>query len=150
MTDATPNGDRDDAAGESRVGRVLERVPRWVVPLGAGFLLASTIVALVGTAYGWYSVLTGRTYGFPAYGLVLLSLEFTFVTVIQAVATRWARQGVRWTWVMVIAFLGLFLFVTIPFNVAAIILLGLGNRHFTARTPADEIAALSTDTDGEG
>lgn len=129
-----------EAGGEEHVEEgVLDKVPVSVVSLGAGFLLASTLVSAVGAIYGWYSIATGQFYGFPPYALVLLSLEFTFVTIVHAAATRWARQRTRWLWVMLAAILGLFLIVTIPLNLPAIVCLGLGKRHFSSHTPAEEV-----------
>lgn len=121
-----------EASTQSR----LAFIPEWVVPLGAGFLLASTIISLIGAIVGWYLVATGNTYGHPTYALVILSIEFTGITIAQGAATYWARHKMKWMSVILMSLLGLLLFVTIPLNLSSLVCLGLGKRHFSSHTPA--------------
>jgi hypothetical protein len=117
--------------------RILDLVPVQVVALGAGFLLASTLVTLVVAAWGLYSLASGQyaALGFPPAQVLLLVVTFGFATLFQAAAVRWARRRVKWTWVMLACAMGTVSVVASPLALPASVLLFLGKRHFTMSTP---------------
>lgn len=118
-------------------GGVLARVPEWVVPLGAGGLLAATLVTAGMAAFVAYLLATGRTLDFQRYQLVLGLFQFGVLTLFQAVGIYLARKRMRWTVTMVAAIMGATALLTIPFSVLAVVCLGLGRHHFRLATPAD-------------
>lgn len=128
--------------------RILDRVPVQVVALGAGFLLASTLVTFVVAAWGLYSLVSGQyaVLGFPPTQVILLVVTFGFATVFQATAVRWARRRVKWTWVMLACAMGTVSVVASPLALPAAILLFLGKRHFTMSTP---FWVIQSEDDGE-
>lgn len=115
---------------------LLARVPEWVVPLGAGSLMASALITTGISVFIAYSIATGQRYGFEPYELYLAQFQFILATIFQAVGVYFARQRVRWIWVMLAAVLGSLAFVTIPFTALAILCLGVGKYHFSSHTPA--------------
>jgi hypothetical protein len=117
--------------------RILDLVPVQVVALGAGFLLASTLVTFIVAAWGLYTLVTGAytSLGFPPTQVLLLVVTFGFATVFQAAAVRWARRRVKWTWVMLACAMGTVSVVASPLALPGSILLFLGKRHFTMSTP---------------
>ncbi|MEF8819571.1 MAG: hypothetical protein V5A82_08255 [Haloferacaceae archaeon] len=117
--------------------RVLDLVPVQVVALGAGFLLASTVVTFIVAAWGLYTLVTGAyaSLGFPPTQVLLLVVTFGFATVFQAIAVRWARRRVKWTWVMLACAMGTVSVVASPLALPASLLLFVGKRHFTMSTP---------------
>lgn len=115
--------------------RLLARVPRWVLTLGAGSLFTATLITLVGSLFLWYSISQRRFYGYEPYKVTLLAVQFTGVTLFQAVAVRWARNRIRWMWVMLAAIAGSLTFVPIPFTAVSLLCVGLGKYHFTFDTP---------------
>jgi hypothetical protein len=149
MTDenTTPNRFREGTAEPDRADQhvpeeethLLARVPSWVVPLGAGSLFTATLITLAGTVFLWYSISQGQYYGYERYQLALAGLQFTGVTAFQALGVHWARQRVRWMWVMLAATAGSLTFIALPFTVVAIACLGLGKYHFTLETPTKVI-----------
>jgi hypothetical protein len=114
---------------------LLARVPEWVVPLGAGSLAASTLITTAIAIFIAYSIATGQRYGFESYELYLAEVQFILVTLFQAVGVYFARQRIRWIWVMLAAILGSLAFVTIPFTAVAVVCLGIGKYHFASHTP---------------
>ncbi|WP_458189023.1 hypothetical protein [Haladaptatus sp. NG-WS-4] len=157
MTDenTTPDRFRDGTAGNENDRDVVEdhadqhvpeedthllaRVPGWVVALGAGSLMTATLITLVGTVFLWYSVSQGLFYGYEPYEIVLAGVQFTGVTAFQAIGVHWARQRVRWMWVMLAAIAGSLTFVALPFTAVALVCIGLGKYHFTLETPTNVI-----------
>jgi hypothetical protein len=119
--------------------RLLSWIPEWVVVLGAGSLFTATLITLVGTGFLWYSVFDGRFYGYEPYKVVLLAVQFTAVTAFQAVGVRWARNRIRWMWVMLAAVAGSLTFVPLPFTALTLLCVGLGRHHFTFHTPRSVI-----------
>jgi hypothetical protein len=117
--------------------RLLDLVPVQVVALGAGFLLASTLVTFLVAAWGLYTLVTGAyaSLGFPPTQVLLLVVTFGFATVFQATAVRWARRRVKWTWVMLACAMGTVSVVASPLALPAAALLFVGKRHFTMSTP---------------
>lgn len=115
---------------------LLARVPEWVVPLGAGSLAASTLMTTAIAIFIAYSIMTGKHYGFELYELYLAEFQFILATLFQAVGVYFARQRIRWIWVMLASVLGSLAFVTIPFTVVAVVCLGIGKYHFSSYTPA--------------
>lgn len=114
---------------------VLAHVPEEVVPLGAGCLAAATGITLVGALFGWYAILTGRTFGYSPFYVWTAAFEFTAVSAVHAVGTYYARRRIKWMWTMLAAILGMFTFVVIPLNLCALLCLGLGKYHFSGHTP---------------
>lgn len=133
------DGTRSGSDGQKRVNECedvfLARIPEWVVPLGAGCLAAATGITLVGALYGWYAVVTGQTLGYPQFYIILAAAEFSFVTVLQAVGTHYARQRIKWMWTMLAAIFGAFTFVVVPLSIVAVLCLGSGKYHFASHTP---------------
>ncbi|MFC4451267.1 hypothetical protein [Halorussus aquaticus] len=119
--------------------RLLARVPEWVVTLGSGSLFTATLITFVGTVFLWYSVTQRRFYGFEPYKVVLLAVQFTGVTLFQALGVRWGRRRIRWMWVMLSAIAGALTFVALPFSAIALVCVGLGKYHFTFDTPSSVI-----------
>jgi hypothetical protein len=117
--------------------RLLDRVPVQVTALGAGFLLASTLVTFVVAAWGVYTLASGTYTALdaPPAQVLLLVVTFGFATVFQGLAVRWARQRVKWTWVMLACAMGTVSVVASPLALPASVLLFLGKRHFTMSTP---------------
>lgn len=124
---------------------LLARVPEWVVPLGAGFLLTSTLVTAALAVLSAYLLLTGNYAGplepFAPYGsrMILVVLQSTFATVFQGAGTYFARQRTHWGTVMLAGIFGSLVFVTLPFTVPSLVLVGLGKYHFSLATPVDRI-----------
>jgi hypothetical protein len=131
--------DRSDQHVPEEDTRLLARVPEWVVALGAGALLTATLITFAGSAFLWYSVSQGRFYGYEPYEIVLAGVQFTAVTAFQAVGVHWARQRVRWMWVMLAAIAGSLTFIALPFTAIALACVGLGKYHFTLETPTNVI-----------
>lgn len=138
-TDRDAVEDRSDQHVPKEDHRLLARVPEWVVTLGAGSLLTATLITLTGTIFLWYSVSQGRFYGYEPYKIVLAAVQFTGVTVFQAVGVHWARNQIRWMWVMLAATAGSLTFVALPFTALALLCVGLGKYHFTLETPTKVI-----------
>lgn len=138
-TDRDAVEDRSDQHVPEDDDRLLARIPEWVVTLGAGALLTATLITLAGSAFIWYSVSQSQFYGYEPYKIVLAGVQFTAVTVFQAVGIYWARKHVRWLWVMLAAIAGSLTFVALPFAAVAIACIGLGKYHFTLETPVDVI-----------
>ncbi|WP_435181068.1 hypothetical protein [Halorussus sp. AFM4] len=134
-TDREAVEDRSDQHVPEEEEKLLARVPEWVVALGAGSLLAATVLTGIGSLFLWYSVSQGRFYGFAPYQVVMLAVQFTAVTAFQALAVRWARARIRWMWVMLAAIGGSLTFVALPFTSVALLCVGLGKYHFTFDTP---------------
>ncbi|MFB6156446.1 MAG: hypothetical protein ABEJ34_01210 [Haloferacaceae archaeon] len=136
-TGETAANDRpaDDQRGVAT--RLLDLVPVQVTALGAGFLLASTLVTFVVAAWGLYTLVTGAyaSLGFAPARVLLLVVTFGFATVFQAAAVRWARRRVKWTWVMLACAMGTVSVVASPLALPAAVLLFVGKRHFTMSTP---------------
>ena len=120
---------------------LLARVPEWVVPLGAGFLLAATLVTLGAAGFVAFSLWTGRTYDYARWQLVLALLQFGFVTLLLAVGTRYARQRRRWLIAVLAALAGSLTGIAAPLTLPALACLGLGKYHFALETPADRMAS---------
>ena len=147
--------ERTDSGGETTptagggAGTVAEpllaRVPEWVIPLGAGFLFAATLVTLAALGFVAFSLLTGRTYGFARWQLVLALVQFGLVTLLLGLGTRYARQRRRWLIAMLSALAGTLTGIAAPLTVPALICLGFGKYHFSLETPADRIRP-----DGDG
>jgi len=131
--------DRSDQHVPDEDEKWLARVPEWVVALGAGSLLAATVLTLIGSLFLWYNVVQRQFFGYEPYQVVLLAVQFTSVTAFQAVGVRWARARVRWMWVMLAAVGGSLTFVALPFTALALLCVGLGKYHFTMDTPATVI-----------
>lgn len=138
-TDRDAVEDRSDQHVPEEDTHLFARVPGWVVTLGAGSLLTATLITLVGAVFLWYSVSQGRFYGYEPYEIVLAGVQFTAVTIFQALGVHWARQRVRWMWVMLAAIAGSLTFVALPFTVVALTCVGLGKYHFTLETPTNVI-----------
>lgn len=138
-TDRDAVEDRSDQHVAEEDDRLLARVPEWVVALGAGSLFTATLVTLVGMVFLWYSVFQRRFYGFEPYKVVLLAVQFTGVTVFQALGVRWGRHRIRWMWVMLSAIAGALTFVALPFSAIAVLCVGVGKYHFTMNTPSSVI-----------
>lgn len=131
--------DRADQHVPEEDDRLLARVPEWVVSLGAGSLLTATLITLAGTVFLWSAVADGRWYGYQPYKIVLAGLQFTMVTVFQAVGVYFARKRIKWMWVMLAAVAGSLTFVALPFTAVALVCVGLGKYHFTLDTPVSLI-----------
>lgn len=138
-TDRDAVEDRSDQHVPEEEDRLLARVPEWVVALGAGSLLTATLITLAGSLFLWYSVSQRRFYGYEPYKIVLASVQFTGVTLFQAVGVHWARNRIRWMWVMLAAIGGSLTFVALPFTAVALVCVGLGKYHFTLETPVSVI-----------
>ena len=138
-TDREAVEDRSDQHVPEQAQKLLARVPEWVVALGAGSLLAATLLTGIGSLFLWYSVTQRQFYGFAPYKVVLLAVQFTGVTAFQALGVRWARARIRWMWVMLAAIGGSLTFVALPFTAVALLCVGLGKYHFTFDTPASVI-----------
>lgn len=135
------DADRDDrSASETQEvvdEPILAGIPEWVIPLGAGCLLASTLLVLGATAFTAYSLANGRYYGYAGWELGLATFQFSLATVLQAVGVYFARKRVRWMIVMLAAIIGTLTIIAIPFTLVAIVCLGLGKYHFTQATPVE-------------
>ncbi len=129
------------------VTRLLDRVPEATVALGAGFLLASTFLTAAVTVFGLYNLVTGNYVGFGASAaqVVLLLVTFGFTTVFQALAVRWARRRIKWTWVMLACAMATVSVVASPVSLPAAALLFVGKRHFTVSTPFWVVSGDDTD-----
>lgn len=129
------------------VTRLLDRVPEATVALGAGFLLASMLVTAAVTVFGLYNLVTGNYVGFGASAaqVVLLVVTFGFTTVFQALAVRWARRRIKWTWVMLACAMATVSVVASPMSLPAAALLFVGKRHFTVSTPFWVVSGDDTD-----
>ena len=138
-TDRDAVEDRSDQHVPEEDDRLLARVPEWVVPLGAGSLLTATLVTLAGTVFLWYSVSQRRFYGYEPYQITLAAVQFTGVTAFQAVGVHWARNRIRWMWVMLAAVAGSLTFIALPFTAVTLLCVGLGRYHFTLETPTKVI-----------
>lgn len=141
------DGEDEESGAEDGVDRrgvftrVLDAVPGWVVDLGAGCLLASTLATLIASAVGGYYLATG-TYaraGIAPSRLVTWLVVTGLATVFQALAVRWARKRIRWMWVMLAASMGMLSVAGTVFALPAAGLLFLSKRHFAMSTPADLI-----------
>lgn len=136
--EAAETADEADGAGS-----LLDRVPEATVALGAGCLLAATLITLFVFAVGVYTLLTGsyatlqvgETTGVRPSQVLLLVVTFGFATAFQAVGVRWARRRTNWTWVMLGCAMGTVSVVASPFALPAAALLFLGKRHFSMSTP---------------
>lgn len=124
---------------------VLAKVPEWVVPLGAGFLFTATLVAGTVFVLLLYPLVTGdyggvfevaRPYA-PRLGFVVL--QFALATLFLGAGTYFARRRTHWGTVLLTGIFGSLAFVTLPFTVPALVLLGLGRYHFALTTPVDRI-----------
>lgn len=124
--------DRDEAVREP----LLARVPEWVVALGAGALLASTLITLGAAAFTGYSITAGRYYGYQPWQIGLATLQFGAATIFQAAGVYFARRRVRWMIVMLAAILGSLTFIALPFSFVALVCVGIGKYHFAQTTPA--------------
>ena len=138
-TDREEVEDRSDQHVPEDEEKLLARVPEWVVALGAGSLLAATVLTFLGSLFLSYSVTQRQFYGYEPYKVVLLAVQFTGVTAFQALGVRWARARIRWMWVMLAAVGGSLTFVALPFTALALLCVGLGKYHFTFDTPASVI-----------
>ena len=120
----------------------LDRIPEWIVSLGAGFLLTSTLLTATGAASVGYLVMTGRYAGVfdplrpYASQLVLVEVQLLLATVFQLGGLYFAKVRIRWGTVMAACFFGSLVIITLPFTIPALVLLGLGKQHFTLNTPA--------------
>ena len=132
-----PTANRTSAEGSEPL---LARVPEWVVPLGAGCLLTATLITLATLGFVVFSLLTGRTYGYARWQLVLALVQFGFVTLLLGLGTRYARQRRRWLVAMLAALAGTLTFIAAPLTVPALVCLGLGKYHFSLDTPADQVS----------
>ena len=124
------------------VTRLLDRVPKATVALGAGFLLASTLITGVIAVYGLFALVSGSYTSLtvdgssvPAARLLLFVVLFALATVFQATGVRWARRRVKWTWVMLACAMGTVSVVASPMALPAAVLLFVSKRHFTMSTP---------------
>lgn len=117
------------------------RVPEWVVPLGAGFLLAATLVTLAAAGFVAYSLATGRTYDYARWQLVLALVQFGFVTALLGLGTRYARQRRRWLVAVLAALAGSLTGIAAPLTLPALACLGLGKYHFSLDTPAERMTS---------
>lgn len=126
--------------GEATGGSVLARVPEAVIPLGAGSLATATLLTLAGAGFIAYSIATGQFYGYQPYQIFLAGFQFSVATIAQVIGVHFARQRVRWTWVMIAGALGTLTFIALPFSVLALVCLGLGKYHFSSHTPQSVIA----------
>ncbi|PSP45134.1 hypothetical protein BRC68_00045 [Halobacteriales archaeon QH_6_64_20] len=133
-----PEREADDRAATGRP--MLARVPGGVVAFGAGSLATATLLTLAGGGFVLYSIAAGRFYGYQPYQLYLAAFQFAVATVAQSLGVYFARQRVRWTWVMLGAALGTLTFVALPFSVLALACLGVGKYHFASHTPRSVIA----------
>ncbi|PSP76220.1 hypothetical protein BRC86_01820 [Halobacteriales archaeon QS_3_64_16] len=141
-------GEPDEAPGEPRRegddrtagGPMLAGVPEGVVAFGAGSLATATLLTLAGGIFILYSIVVGQFYGYQPYQLSLAAFQFAVATVAQLLGVYFARQRVRWTWVMLGAALGTLTFVALPFSVLALACLGVGKYHFASHTPRSVIA----------
>lgn len=120
---------------------LLARVPEWVVPLGAGFLLAATLVTLAAAGFVAYSLATGRTYDYARWQLVLALVQFGFVTALLGLGTRYARQRRRWLVAVLAALAGSLTGIAAPLTLPALACLGLGKYHFSLDTPAERMTS---------
>lgn len=124
---------------------LLARVPEWVVPLGAGFLLTSTLITAVLAVLSAYLLLTGDYTGvFEPFAefrgrMLLVVLQTTFATLFQGAGTYFARKQTHWGTVMLAAIFGSLVFVTLPFTIPALVLVGVGRYHFSLATPVERI-----------
>lgn len=134
-----PEGDDAEPRTDQPVERqpLLARVPEWVVALGAGSLLASTLVTLGATAFVGYGFATGQFFGYQPYQIGLATMQFTGATIFQAFGVYFARKRVRWLLVMLAAILGSLTFIALPFTVVALVCIGLGKYHFAQSTPSE-------------
>lgn len=132
--------------------RILDRVPAWVADLGAGFLLASTLISLILTAFAAYSLATGWyvSLDLPPSRVVTMVVVFGLSTLFQAVAVRWARQRVKWMWVMLATAMGMLSIVGSPFALPAAVCLFISKRHFAVATPIGLMGDESEEGDEAG
>jgi hypothetical protein len=77
--------------------------------------------------------------------VVLLLVTFGFTTVFQALAVRWARRRIKWTWVMLACAMATVSVVASPVSLPAAALLFVGKRHFTVSTPFWVVSGDDTD-----
>lgn len=148
MTDET--GDAEGAEPGHAVDEpLLARVPEWVVSLGAGALLTSTLLTLGAAVFAGYAITTGRYYGYEPYQLGLATFQFTAVTVFQAVGVYFARRRIRWMWAMLAAIGGALTFIALPFAAVALVCIGIGKYHFALDTPF-ELRRESEDNEDGG
>lgn len=120
---------------------LLAGVPEWVVALGAGSLLASTLITLGAAAFAGYSITAGQFYGYQPWQLGLATFQFSAATVFQAAGVYFARKRIRWLLVMLAAILGSLTFIALPFTVVALVCIGLGKYHFAQVTPIERLRA---------
>ena len=136
--DATNHGDEEpEERGEVVKQPLLARVPEWVVALGSGALLASTIITLGATAFVAYGLSTGRYFGYQPWQIGLATLQFAAATIFQAAGVYFARKQIRWMIVMLAAILGSLTFIALPFSLVALVCLGIGKYHFAQDTPKE-------------
>lgn len=132
--------------------RILDRVPAWVADLGAGCLLASTIITFILAAFSAYALATGwyGSLGLSASRTLLMVVVFGIATVFQGAAVRWARRRVRWMWVMLAAAMGMLSIVGAPFALPGAAFLFVSKRHFAMSTPMGLIGDEGEEADEGG
>lgn len=123
----------EEPAGSGLLGRV----PEWVVALGAGCLLAATLITAFMAVFVSYLLVTDQLFGFARSRLMLGLVQFVVLTITQAVGVYLARKRMRWMFTMIFAIMGATALLTLPFSIPAVALLWLGKRHFQHSTPAD-------------
>jgi Na+/proline symporter len=140
-TEDSPDEERPPTVEEG----ILDKVPEWVVSLGAGFLLTATLITTILTGIVTYSLITGDYTGpfrpLRKYSsrLILVELQLLFVTLFQAVGTYFARRRSHWGTVLLSCIFGSLVFITIPFTLPAFVLLALGKRQFRMTDNAHNI-----------
>jgi hypothetical protein len=136
MTDETTSTNQHTAEEDDRL---LARVPEWVVALGAGTLATATLVTCVAALFMAYSFVTSQWYGYQPYQIAFATLQFTGVTIFQAVGTYFARDRTRWMWVMLSAIAGSLTLIVLPFTVVTLFCIGLGKYHFSSYTSVESV-----------
>lgn len=132
-----PTEDNSDEESPSKVEEgILDKVPEWVVSLGAGFLLTATLITVVLTGIVTYPLITGdytgpfRSLRKYSSQLILVELQLLFATLFQAGGTYFAWHRSHWGTVLLSCIFGSLVFITLPFTLPAFVLLALGKRHF--------------------
>ena len=133
-TDERPDEPEDEPA-ES----FFARVPESVVSLGSGALLTTALLTTVAALFTGYSAATGTHFGFEPYQILLAALQFFFASALQWSGLYFARQRVRWLWVMLAALSGIFSIIGLPFAILAVVCLFLGRYHFASYTPSERL-----------
>lgn len=152
MADRRDPGERYRGTGSGEVEQetvaregFLAGVPEWVVPLGAGFLLTATLLTATLFALSTYLLVTGDYAGpFEPFApfrarMLLVVLQTLFATAFMGVGTYFARRRTHWGTVLLAGVFGSLVFITLPFTVPSMVLIGLGRYHFALSTPVERI-----------